>query len=222
MRPAAIIFDCDGVLADSEPQANRVLSEVLAESGILMSPDECREAFVGLNPTGVAAKVLSARGVDLRASLTSIVVPRFMALLRAEGLRPVPGAADAVRSVVARGALTAVASNSPRPELELKLELTGLRGHFGPHVHSGDELRRSKPDPGVYLAAAAALGVPAARCVVVEDTPTGVRAGLAAGMRVLGFTGAHGGSAHTQDLLAAGAHLTFDSLADVTRLAELA
>ena len=73
MRPAAIIFDCDGVLADSEPQANRVLSGVLAESGILMSPDECREAFVGLNPTGVAAKVLSARGVDLRASLTSIV-----------------------------------------------------------------------------------------------------------------------------------------------------
>ncbi|MCE7974092.1 MAG: HAD family phosphatase [Leptolyngbya sp. PLA1] len=221
MKPAAIIFDCDGVLADSEPQANRVLSEVLAEFGILMTPDECREAFVGLNPAGVAAKVLSTRGVDLRRHLTGIVVPRFMTLLRAEGLRPVPGAADAIVRVLSVGARTAVASNSPRPELELKLELTGLRGHFGPHVHSGDELGRSKPDPGVYLHAAAELGLPPSSCVVVEDTPTGVRAGLAAGMRVLGFTGAHGGPANATELLAAGADLTFDSLADVTRLAGL-
>jgi HAD superfamily hydrolase (TIGR01509 family) len=222
MKPAAIIFDCDGVLADSEPQANRVLSEVLAEFGILLSPDDCREAFVGLNPDGVAAKVLSTRAIDLRASLSAVVVPRFMALLRAEGLRPVPHAEEAIRSVLSLGARTAVASNSPRPELELKLELTGLRGLFGPHVHSGDELRRSKPDPCVYLAAAAALGVAPSRCVVVEDTPTGVRAGLAAGMRVLGFTGAHGGPAHAPSLRAAGAHHTFGALSDVARLAGLA
>lgn len=222
MKPAAIIFDCDGVLADSEPQANRVLSEVLAEFDIHMTPDECREVFVGLNPAGVASKVLAARGIDLRESLTAIVVPRFMALLHAEGLSPVPGADAAVRSVLALGALTAVASNSPRPELELKLDLTGLRGHFGPHVHSGDELGRSKPDPAVYLHAASRLGVPPAHCTVVEDTPTGVRAGVAAGMRVLGFTGAHGGPAHAPSLLDAGASATLDSLADVARVAGLA
>lgn len=221
MKPAAIIFDCDGVLADSEPQANRVLSEVLAEFDIRMTPDECREAFVGLNPAGVASKVLATRGVDLRQSLTAIVVPRFMALLRAEGLRPVPGADAAVRSVLSHGAVTAVASNSPRPELELKLDLIGLRGHFGPHVHSGDELGRSKPDPAVYLHASAQLAVPPARCIVVEDTPTGIRAGVAAGMRVLGFTGAHGGPAHATALMAAGASATFDALADITRVAGL-
>ncbi|MFZ2875027.1 MAG: HAD family phosphatase [Phycisphaerales bacterium] len=221
MKPAAIIFDCDGVLADSEAQANRVLSEVLAGFNIRMTPEECREAFVGLNPAGVAAKVLATRGIDLRDTLSAIVVPRFMALLRTEGLRPVPGADAAIRSVLSLGALTAVASNSPRPELELKLDLTGLRGHFGPHVHSGDELGRSKPDPAVYLYAASRLGVPPARCIVVEDTPTGVRAGVAAGMLVLGFTGAQGGPAHAPALLAVGAGATFDALADVARVAGL-
>jgi HAD superfamily hydrolase (TIGR01509 family) len=212
MPSRAIIFDCDGVLVDSEPQANRVLSAALAERGVDMSPDECRAAFVGLNPRGVAGRLIELRGIDLTAYLTSAVVPRFMALLEAEGLAPMPGALDAVRSLHDRGVPIAVASNSPLPELQLKLRLTGLDRYFGPHVHSGDAIGRSKPDPGVYLHAAAGLGMPPEACTVIEDTPTGVLAAARAGMRVIGFSPGHGGE---EALRAAGAGVIMRSLVGV-------
>lgn len=214
----AVIFDCDGVLVDSEPQANRTLSEVLGEHGVRMTPEECRAAFVGLNPTGVAKKLLELKGVDLRATLPGETVPRFMALLEREGVAAVPGAAEAVEMCRARGLAVAVASNSPLAELALKLRLSGIGPLVGEHFYSGDALGRSKPDPGVYLHAAARLGVAPGACAVIEDSATGVKAGVAAGMRVLGFTGTHDGAHSAEVLLNAGAERTYHSHAQLEKL----
>jgi HAD superfamily hydrolase (TIGR01509 family) len=201
----AVIFDCDGVLVDSEPLANRVLSDLLGEHGVAMTPEECREAFVGLNPGGVAKKLMATRGVDLTGVLVGQASERFMVSLEREGLTPVEGVADLLGRLRGGGVLLAVASNSPMPELTLKLRLAGLREWFGAHTHSGDQIGRSKPDPGVYLAAASGLGVAPTACTVVEDTPTGVRAGVAAGMRVIGFTGAHPEPGQDERLVGVGA-----------------
>jgi len=211
----AVIFDCDGVLVDSEPLSNRVLSDVLTEHGVAMSPEECRETFVGLNPRGVAAKLLATRGVDLTTPLTTLAVPRFMADLRRAGLPPIPGVTQLLGTLRALGTAIAVASNSPLEELYLKLELAGLIGDFDPHIHSGDALGRSKPDPGVYLHAAKMLNVVPAACTVVEDTPTGITSGVRAGMRVFGFAGTHPASADA--LRRAGAAEVFLSMAELAR-----
>lgn len=214
MSGIAVIFDCDGVLVDSEPLSNRVLSDVLTEHGVAMSPLECRETFVGLNPRGVASKLLATRGLDLTIPLTTLAVPRFMADLRRIGLPPIPGVRELLSELKARGTPIAVASNSPLEELRLKLELAGLTKDFDPHIHSGDALGRSKPDPGVYLHAAEILRVNPAACTVVEDTPTGVTAGVRAGMRVLGFAGTHPASADS--LRVAGASDVFFGMAELT------
>lgn len=215
------MFDCDGVLVDSEPQANRVISEVLADQGIMMTPEECREVFVGLNPGGVARRLIELRGIDLTAVLTTQIVRRFLAVLDRDGTAMVPGASDAISHFARRGVLLACASNSPLEELKLKLRIARLADRFGEHVHSGDALGRSKPDPGVYLHAAAGLGVEPAACVVVEDSATGVTAGVRAGMRVLGFTGTHADAASAGRLIAAGAARTFARMEELPGLIDL-
>ncbi len=215
LRYDAIIFDCDGVLVDSEPLANRVLSTVLAECGITMSPSECRRMFVGLNPPGVAARLEERTGVRLPPDVVAGMSARFMVELEREGLAPIPGAASLLGSL--RVPLAA-GSNSPIDELRLKLRLSGLDRLIGRHAYSGHALGRSKPDPGVYLHAAAQLGVPADACVVVEDTPTGVRAGVNARMTVIGFTGAHADDADAGGLTGAGATYIAPTLSEVGRL----
>lgn len=215
MKPAAVIFDCDGVLVDSEHHANTVLSELLAEHGVSMTPDECRAVFVGLNPRGVGRRLLELRGVDLTGVLVRDASARFMRLLERVGVPLVEGVGAVLAGLAGAGVPVAAASNSPIEELRLKLRLSGLAGCFGPHVHSGDAIGRSKPDPAVYLAAAAGLGVAPGACVVVEDTVTGVRAGVAAGMRVIGFTGTHPDAGYGGALARAGAAVVAASMAEV-------
>lgn len=212
---AAIIFDCDGVLVDSEPLANRVLSGILTENGVPMSPDECHEAFVGLNPRGVGAKLRDMRGIDLTHALVTEAVPRFMRVLESSGLPPIAGVVALLDVLRARRIPFAVASNSPIEELRLKLRLSGLTDYFAPHIHSGDALGMPKPNPGVYLHAAVALDTPPASCTVVEDTPTGTTAGVRAGMRVIGFCGTH--PAIAPRLLNAGASQVVSDYSALTR-----
>jgi len=215
---AAILFDCDGVLVDSEPLANRMLSDFFATRGVHMSVDQCRAAFTGLNPRGVGEKLLALHAVDLIQPLVLHASNLFMQALRRDGLTPLPGLLDALSAIRTAGIPIASASNSPLPELIFKLGLAGLLPAFAPHHYSGDELGLPKPDPGVYLHAAARLGVPPARCVVIEDSRIGVQAGVRAGMRVLGYTGTHDHAAHAAALTAAGAETTFNHMG---RLAEL-
>ncbi len=202
----AVLFDCDGVLVDSEPITHRVLRELLAESGWVMTEEECLHIFLGKAVRSEAARIEANTGRPLTDAWMDEFYARRNAALSAE-LQAIPGAAEAVAAVRARllPGRIACASGADRVKVELQLDKTGLAPLFEGRVFSGHEVPRTKPAPDVYLAAAAALGVPPARCLVVEDSATGVTAGVAAGATVVGYS--PGGLGHqTADALrAAGA-----------------
>ena len=187
MRFEAVLFDCDGVLVDSEPITHGVLRDLLAETGWDMPVAECMRHFVGRTVRSQAALIEAHTGQPLTDAWMATFYERRDAQLRAR-LQPIPGALEAVRAAHERTqGRIACASGADRGKLTLQLAMTDLAPWFGAHVFSGHEMPRSKPAPDVYLAAAAALGVPAAHCLVIEDTPTGVTAGVAAGAEVWGY-----------------------------------
>ena len=185
-RPAAVLFDCDGVLADSEGLVNRIVAEDLTTRGWRISAEEARETFLGLAAPDMLP-MIEARVGPLPPRWMHDLSRCIAAAMQRE-LGPVPGAVGAVRAVAAAGLPVAVASNSGRAELVSKLERLGLAEAFGPRVFSFEDVARPKPAPDIYRAAAAACGALPADCVVVEDSLLGARAGIAAGCRVLGFT----------------------------------
>ncbi len=218
-RVRAVLFDCDGVLVDTEPLANRMLSAVFAEHGVVMSDAECRAMFTGLNPRGVGERLLEATGLDLRKALVEQASGAFMRAIAREGLSPLEGVVEVLGMLRDGGVRMATASNSPLEELVFKLRLSGLERWFAPHHYSGDALGRPKPEPAVYEHAARELGVEAGACVVIEDSVVGVRAGAAAGMRVWGFVGTHAGepgvAAHGNMLMQAGAERVIEQMHEV-------
>lgn len=205
----AVLFDCDGVLVDSEPIVNRVLAEMLGELGWAISPAEAMRVFVGKMVRDEAALIQARTGFTLTEAWLEQFRQRRNAALAVE-LVEVAGAAGAVRAL--HGALdgrVAVASGADRHKVELQLGKIGLLDCFAGRIFSGQEQPRGKPHPDVYLAAAAALGVPPARCAVVEDTVTGARAGLAAGATVFGYVPDHAGCDHAAALLVEGVAQVF-------------
>jgi HAD superfamily hydrolase (TIGR01509 family) len=184
-RPAAVLFDCDGVLADSEGLVNRMVAADLTARGWRLSPDQARETFLGMALPAMMP-VIEGRVGPLPAGWGEALSRRIMAALLDE-VEAVPGALAAVRAVAAAGIPLAVASNSSRGELAVKLARLELAGLFGSRVFSFEDVTRAKPAPDIYLAAAAACGAAPGDCVVVEDSLLGARAGIAAGCRVLGF-----------------------------------
>ncbi|MFT3683738.1 MAG: HAD family hydrolase [Phycisphaerales bacterium] len=215
MRFDAIIFDCDGVLVDSEVLGNQVLAEVMSEHGVPMTAADSIRAFMGRSMGGIIEKATELAGRDMRAVCESIFMPRlseaFGARLKAiEGIDGLLSGLSAPR---------AVASSSPTTRLHRSLEVTGLLRHFGGHVYSVDLVQRPKPAPDVFLLAAERLGIGPASCVVVEDSVGGVTAAVAAGMRCVGFTaGRHCGDGHGERLLAAGAERIACSARELERL----
>jgi len=185
-RPAAVLFDCDGVLADSEGLVNRIVAADLTARGWRISAEEARETFLGLAAPDMLP-MIEARVGPLPPRWMHDLSRTIAAAMQRE-LRPVPGAVAAVRAVAAAGLVVAVASNSGRAELVSKLDRLGLAEAFGPRVFSFEDVARPKPAPDIYRAAAAACGAAPADCVVVEDSLLGAQAGIAAGCRVLGFT----------------------------------
>ncbi len=186
LRPAAVVFDCDGVLADSEGLVNRLVSEELTARGWAISPDACRETFLGM-ALPVMIPVIERRVGPLPARWARTLSLRIADAMHREAV-PIPGAPEAVRAVAAAGLPIAVASNSARAELAAKLERLGLADAFAGRVFSFEDVALPKPAPDIYLAAARACGAAPADCVVVEDSLLGVRAGVAAGCRVLGLS----------------------------------
>jgi HAD superfamily hydrolase (TIGR01509 family) len=184
--PAAVLFDCDGVLADSEGLVNRLVAADLTARGWRLSAEQCRETFLGMAVTAMIP-VIEARVGRLPPDW----VPRLsreIALMMEEALEPVPGALEAVRTLAAAGVPVAVASNSAREELGAKLRRLGLDAVFAGRAFSFEDVPRPKPAPDIYLAAARACGADPGACVVVEDSLLGAKAGVAAGCRVLGLT----------------------------------
>lgn len=187
MRFEAVLFDCDGVLVDSEPVVNRVLREMLAERGWLLTEEECLALFVGKMVKDERARIEHHTGLPLTEEWLAAFRARRNAALEAE-LLVVPNAQAAVHEVHARlDARIACASGADRHKVELQLRKVGLHGYFDGRIFSGHEMPRSKPHPDVYLAAAAALAAEPRRCAVVEDTLTGVAAGVAAGATVFAY-----------------------------------
>lgn len=215
MKFDAVLFDCDGVLVDSELITNGVLRDMLEELGWKLSAEECMRTFVGKAVKDERALIEARTGRPLtEAWLVHFRERRNEGLMKR--VKPVRGAFDAVARIHERlQGRIACASGADRFKVELQLEKCGLMPYFKGRIFSGHELPRSKPAPDVYLAAAAALGVPPGRCAVVEDTVTGATAGVAAGATVFGYSPPEAGHDAPGALRAAGAVWIFDDMAQL-------
>lgn len=218
MRFDAVLFDCDGVLVDSEPITNGVLRDMLAEAGWALTPQECMRLFVGKAVKDEAALIEQHTGRPLTEDwLRDFRERRNVALLR--DLQAIRNAHAAVQAVHARAqGRIACASGADRHKVEIQLRKVELLPYFDGRIFSGHEMPRSKPAPDVYLAAMDALAVRAAHCAVVEDTATGVRAGVDAGALVLGYVPPHAPADTAQQLCDAGALHLFDDMAQLPHL----
>ena len=215
MKFEAVLFDCDGVLVDSEPITNGVLRDLLEETGWTLTPAECMRIFIGKAVRDERAAIETNTGRPLtEAWMTEFYARRNREL--AARLEAIEGAHEAVAAAYAHGAQRiACASGADRFKVEMQLAQVGLMDYFEGRIFSGHEMPRSKPAPDVYLAAAAHLGAAGARCLVIEDTPTGVTAGVAAGATVWAYCPQ---PEHAPALRQAGASLLFSHMADVPGL----
>jgi HAD superfamily hydrolase (TIGR01509 family) len=202
------------VLVNSEVIAVATERALLAQAGLDYSPAEFVSRFTGLTQAAFAA----ALGADSLARLGRPLPDGLFAQIKAAVIARYPAELSAVAGIhdmLAR--LTgprAVASSSGREALHMKLRLTGLHADFDPHIHSGDDVAQGKPAPDLFLRAAGGLGVNPADCIVVEDSVNGVRAGVAAGAVVWGFTGGGHADAELADRLrVAGAIRVFTDFA---------
>jgi HAD superfamily hydrolase (TIGR01509 family) len=204
-----LIFDCDGVLVDSEVLAHDTLREMIASLGRPMTMDEAVREFAGGSLADTVATVGRLLGRPLPADVGDKFGQLLLERFRHE-LKPMPGVRDAILALPYR---RCVASSSTPERLRLSLEVTGLAPLFGEHVFSAVQVARGKPAPDLYLLAASTLGEPPGRCIVIEDTVRGVAAGRAAGARVVGFAGGgHATPALADDLRLAGAEVVITAM----------
>jgi HAD superfamily hydrolase (TIGR01509 family) len=180
-----VIFDCDGVLVDSEPIAHRVLIEKLAEIGVAFTLEEAIATFLGRS-VSAGMDVIEAR---LGGPAPDDFIPAYRAALREALLAEVEVVPGVVEVLDALEAPACVASNSGHDVIRAELGRVGLLERFDGRIFSAADVSRSKPAPDLFLHAARTMGVPPDRCTVVEDTAVGVRAAVAAGMTVFGYAG---------------------------------
>jgi HAD superfamily hydrolase (TIGR01509 family) len=183
-----VIFDCDGVLVDSERISVRVGTGVLAELGWTLTEREFADRFVGCSSEHFRREVAGGLGQVVDSDWEARFSGRYRAAFEAD-LQAVPGVAEVLDALAERGIPFCVASNSDRTHVEHVLTLTGLGSRFAGRVFSAEDVRAGKPAPDLFLLAARSSGVAPGRTVVVEDSPFGVRAAVAAGMRCLGYGG---------------------------------
>ena len=217
LAPRLVIFDCDGVLVDSEGLSNRVLAEMLTREGWALTERESRARHQGMLLQDIARGAEAQLGRALPGGWPDAYEAERDAVF-ATSLAAVPGSREAVQAVVAAGARACVASQGRLRKTRRSLELTGLRDLFADDaLFSAEQVPRGKPHPDLFLHAAASMGFEPAACAVVEDTPSGVQAAVAAGMRVLGFAA----DSDAEGLREAGAEI-FTALAEVPRRLGLA
>jgi HAD superfamily hydrolase (TIGR01509 family) len=186
--PVMVVFDCDGVLVDSEVLACRVEAELLRGVGVAVTAEEVAARYVGLSDSEMRALIEDEWGRVLPPTLMNDKVERLAEVMEAE-LEPVDGIATVVAAV---SVPRCVASSSDPDRIRRSLELTGLSRFFGSNLFSASMVARGKPAPDLFLFAARAMDSPPHRCLVIEDSTHGVAAGVAAGMTVIGYTaGSH-------------------------------
>jgi HAD superfamily hydrolase (TIGR01509 family) len=203
-----VIWDCDGVLIDSERLAVRTESQILNELGWPLTEADVIERFVGRSSRYMQTVIEERLGrpVDWKVQFER----RVQEVCERE-LEPVEGVIDALNAI---DIASCVASSSSHAMLDFKLALTGLAERFAGRVYSADDVAHGKPDPAVFLFAAASMGAAPKRCAVIEDSVSGVEAGVAAGMSVFAFTG---GVTSAEKLQRAGVTL-FRSMHDLPTL----
>jgi HAD superfamily hydrolase (TIGR01509 family) len=205
-----VIFDCDGVLVDSERIAVRIDTFVLSRLGWELSEAEIVERFVGRSEAYKVSQIEAQLGRPLEAGWDTDYVPLYREALAAE-LEPVDGIAEALDAI---SAPTCVASSSTHEVLEFTLGLTGLLDRFAGRIFSATEVANGKPAPDLFVHAASALGAEPARCAVVEDSRYGVEAARAAGMRSFGYAG----GLTPADWLAGDGTVVFDDMRELPGL----
>jgi HAD superfamily hydrolase (TIGR01509 family) len=209
--PEVVIFDCDGVLVDSEVIALAVTRRKLSEAGLSLSDQETRERFLGMRQDSVLERIEDELGGPLPKAFAADLAREILAAFAGE-LKGVEGVRQAVGGLPAR---VCVASSSAPERLSFALRVTGYEDLFAPNIFSAAEVAQGKPSPDLFLFAAKAMGALPRDCLAIEDSVAGVAAAHAAGMTVFGFVG---GShfARPDDgagLTAAGAELIFDDMA---------
>lgn len=193
-----LIFDCDGVLVDSESLAAAELGAVLCGLGASVDLSRIYDDYLGRSAQTIINTVARDLAIDLAPAMPGYAA-RLASRFRHE-LRPVPGIAEALARL---DGPRAVASSSSPERLALTLGITGLAPLFGRHVYSATMVANGKPAPDLFLLAAARLGIAPQDCIVIEDSPAGIMAAKAAGMRVIGFLGgSHAGPARLAQRLA--------------------
>jgi HAD superfamily hydrolase (TIGR01509 family) len=199
-----VIFDCDGVLVDSEVITSRVFTKMLNDLGIPLTVDEAFEKFVGRSMAQCLQMIAGVLGREVPEDFAHQYHLRIATALNSE-LKAVPGITAALQALQTP---YCVASNGSREKMQTTLGITGLLPAFKDKMFSISDVARGKPFPDIFLYAASQFGIAPSDCLVIEDTPTGVAAGVAAGMTVWGYC------AHmpARRLVDAGAHGTFDRM----------
>ncbi len=208
MRPNLVIFDCDGVLVDSEPAHNEVLSRNLAGYGLELSPEACWRVFAGGKMTAIRDQAI-AMGAELHSDWIEEIYGQIHARLR-EGVPAVDGILSLLGRLGRSEVPYCVASNGSETKMEITLGQNDLLSHFDDAIFSAHSIGVAKPDPGLFLHAAAAYGSDPQHCVVVEDSSTGAKAASAAGMRCYGYAPNGNGGA-----LAAEGAIVFRSMSEL-------
>jgi HAD superfamily hydrolase (TIGR01509 family) len=214
MRPIElVIFDCDGVLVDSELITNRVFAAMLAQLGLALTPEFIFDKFVGRSMSYCWSQVEGLLGRPVPDELQREYQLRVNTALAAEvrAVRGVEGVLDSMRVPYC------VASSGNHEKMATTLGATGLLPRFRNRIFSATQVARGKPAPDIFLYAAGSCGVDPSACAVVEDSPAGVEAGVAAGMWVYGYCA----FTPRQRLEAAGANFTFDSMSQLPDLLHL-
>jgi HAD superfamily hydrolase (TIGR01509 family) len=183
-----VIFDCDGVLVDTERLSVRIDGEVLADLGLPMSQQEVIDRFVGRTEDYWQAEVRRMLGREVSAEEFAAYDPWYRAAFEAD-LTAIDGIAEAIDELVARGVQTCVASSGTHDRMEFTLGHTGLYPRFAGRIFSATQVAEGKPSPLLFQFAAAQMAVEPAGCLVIEDSRYGVQAARSAGMRVIGYSG---------------------------------
>ncbi|WP_027681774.1 HAD family hydrolase [Rhizobium leguminosarum] len=207
--PELLIFDCDGVLVDSELIATTVHIEALAKCGYIISAEEYNDRFVGMTDQQSYSVIEAERGLRLPEDHHECVMAEI-ANRYASDLRATSGVQQALEAIDLK---KCVASNSDTAKLCLALIVTDLHNFFWPHVFSASQVARGKPAPDLFLFAAQKMNTPAGSCLVIEDSVAGTQAAVAAGMTVIGFVGgSHCLPGHGDKLTEAGAIKLFSRM----------
>lgn len=211
--PALVIFDCDGVLVDSEPIANRLIAEALSAAGLSMSGEEALERYRGGKLTRIKLRVEEDLGIDLGEHWVDGIYQKQFDAFRRE-LKLIPGIVEVLDALDRAGVPYCVGSNGPVYKMRVSLGVTGLYERLESRIFSADMVAEPKPAPDLFLHAAAAFDIPPEDVAVIEDSAPGVTAGVAAGMRVFGY----GHDSGEEPLKTAGAVETFLNMLELPGL----